>query len=69
MNCHDRYTDALTQLIHVVLVIRTVDGRNPAPPGRYKNLVNTGRFSIPTGAGCLPSIVALPCTEVAVNLW
>ena len=27
----------------------TVDGRNPAPPGMYKNPVNDGKFTISTG--------------------
>ena len=35
----------------------TVDGRNPAPPGMYKTLYRI--FTISTGAGFLPSTVAL----------
>ena len=38
-------------------VFPTVDGRNPAPPGIYKNPVNNGIFIISTGAGFLPSTV------------
>ena len=33
----------------------TIDGRNPVPPGMYKNLVNNGTNYLSTGAGCLPS--------------
>ena len=33
----------------------TVDGRNPAPPEIGKTTANSGRFSISTGAGFLPS--------------
>ena len=29
----------------------TVDGRNPAPPGIYQNLVNNGINYIPTSTG------------------
>ena len=37
---------------HVKMVGDTVDGRNPAPVGMYKTLVN---ITISTGAGFLPS--------------
>ena len=33
--------------------VPTVDGRNPAPPGMYKTLMNNGIFTISTGAGFL----------------
>ena len=35
----------------------TVDGWNLAPPGMYENPLNTGIFTISTGAGFLPSTV------------
>ena len=38
----------------------TVDGRNLAPLGIYKNLFNNGIFSISTGLGFLPSSTVSP---------
>ena len=45
-------------LTHSIL-IDTVDGRNPAPPGMEKNLVNTGSNYLSTGAGFLPSTAGI----------
>ena len=36
---------------------RWEDGRNPAPPGMYKNPVNNGMKYLSTGAGFCPSTV------------
>ena len=48
---------ALRGWVFPTIAIDTGDGRNPAPPGMYKNPVNNGSFSISTGAGFLPSTV------------
>ena len=39
----------------------TVDGRNPAPPGMNKTLVNHGISTISTGAAFPPSTVGVIC--------
>ena len=45
-------------------IFPTVDGRNPASPGMYKNLVNNGIFSTSSGVGFLPSTVSLVYLQV-----
>ena len=40
------------------IISTVVDGRNPAPPGMYKNPVNNGILTISTGAGLQPSTVS-----------
>ena len=43
-----------------VRMSRTVDGRNPAPPGTYKTLyINTWMIYLSTGAGFQPSTVRM----------
>ena len=42
-----------------IYILHTDDGRNPAPPEIYKNLVNSGIKHLLTGAGFLPSTVVL----------
>ena len=40
-------------------LVTSVDGRNPAPPGMFKTIVNDGINCSSTGAGFLPSTVAV----------
>ena len=42
----------------------TVDGRNPAPLGMYKNPVNNEINDLSTGAGFLPSTVWLEGSQI-----
>ena len=48
---------------HPLLAVHTVDGRNPAPLGMYKNPVNSGINCLSTGAGFLPSTVPHESTK------
>jgi len=44
--------------------VDTVDGRNSAPPGMYKNPVNNGINYLSTGAGFCPSTVSLDTPNI-----
>ena len=56
------YSEPSGDCIYIYVYIHrctTVDGRNPAPPECRKNLANIGINYLPTGAGFLPSTVAV----------